>query len=93
MPLRAGGQPVGFVGLQAGFRLVEPKSLQLGERGGQGRPEPVNGYDDSRNEIELNFHRFHFCSAQAAKLVSPCEPLFPLFFLFRIRLCFPPAGP
>jgi len=34
VPLRAGGQPIGFIGLQAGFRLVEPKSLQLGERGG-----------------------------------------------------------
>jgi hypothetical protein len=33
-PLRARFQPVGFIGLQAGFRLVEPKSLQLGERGG-----------------------------------------------------------
>ena len=33
-PLRARFQPVSFIGLQAGFRLVEPKSLQLGERGG-----------------------------------------------------------
>jgi hypothetical protein len=32
--LRARFQPLGFIGLQAGFRLVEPKSLQLGERGG-----------------------------------------------------------
>jgi hypothetical protein len=52
VPLRAGGQPIGFIGLQAGFllrlrlvgrsptgrRVERSQSIQLGERGGQGGP-------------------------------------------------------